>query len=71
MVERINLTLCNKKSLESLALAGGFDSFETYSREQFVTPDENGETFLDKLVKYAARYQADRAENTMALFGPE
>ena len=71
LVERINLTLCNKKSLESLALAGGFDSFETYSREQFVTPDENGETFLDKLVKYAARYQADRAENTMALFGPE
>lgn len=26
-VQRVNLTACNKKNLECLALAGGFDSF--------------------------------------------
>lgn len=70
LVERISLTTCNKKSLESLALAGAFDSFGTVSREQFVTPDGSGETFLDKLVKYGNRFQTDKAENAMSLFGP-
>ncbi len=68
-VERINLSACNKKSLESLALAGAFDSFGTITREQFVTPFENGETFLDTLVRYGNRYQTDKAENTFSLFG--
>lgn len=68
--ERINLTICNKKSLENMALAGSFDSFDTVSREQLVTPDNSGESFLDKLVKYGNRYQVDKAECTMSLFGP-
>lgn len=68
--ERINLTICNKKSLENMALAGSFDSFGTVSREQLVTPDNSGESFLDKLVKYGNRYQVDKAECTMSLFGP-
>jgi len=70
VVERVNLTTCNKKSLESLALAGAFDSFGTVSREQFVTPYANSETFLDALIRYGNRYQNDKAENTMSLFGP-
>lgn len=68
--ERINQTICNKKSLENMALAGSFDSFGTVSREQLVTPDNSGESFLDKLVKYGNRYQVDKAECTMSLFGP-
>ena len=68
-VERVNLSACNKKSLESLALAGAFDSFGTVTREQFVTPFDNGETFLDTLVRYGNRYQTDKAENTFSLFG--
>jgi len=66
----VNLTTCNKKSLESLALAGAFDSFSTVSREQFVTPYANNETFLDALIRYGNHYQNDKAENTMSLFGP-
>lgn len=69
LVERINLTTCNKKSLESLALAGAFDSFGSVTREQFVTPDDNGQTFLDLLIKYGNRYQNDKAESTFSLFG--
>ena len=39
-VQRVNLTACNKKNLECLALAGGFDSFPELKREQYfaVTP---------------------------------
>lgn len=69
LVERINLTSCNKKSLESLALAGAFDSFGTISREQFVMSNSHGESFLDALIRYGNRYQNDQAENTMSLFG--
>ncbi len=49
LVERVNLTTCNKKSLESLALAGAFDSFNTIAREQFTyAADYDSETFLDR-----------------------
>lgn len=68
-IERVNLSSCNKKSIESLALAGAFDSFGTVTREQFVTPGDNGETFIDALVRYGNNYQTDQAENSFSLFG--
>lgn len=69
VVERVNLSNCNKKALESLALAGAFDSFGTVAREQFIAPDEYGETFLDALVRYGTRFQQDKVENSLSLFG--
>ena len=70
LVERINLSCCNKKSLESLALAGAFDSFGNITREQYVTPaTPGGETFIDALVRYGNSFQADKAQNTLSLFG--
>ena len=72
LVERVNLSVCNKKNLEGLALSGAFDSFGDIAREQFVTPNgERRETFLDELVRYGQRYQIDKATNAMSLFGPE
>ena len=72
LVERINLSICNKKNLEGLALSGAFDSFGNIAREQFVTPmNDKKETFLDELVRYGQRFQMDKATNTMSLFGPE
>lgn len=66
-VERINLSACNKKCIESLALAGAFDSFNTIKREQFLADNEKGELFLDSLVKYGTTYQQDKnlAQNTL------
>lgn len=69
-VERVNLSACNKKSLESLALAGAFDSLGNIKREQYVTKGDANETFLDEIVRYGNRYQQDKAETTMSLFGP-
>lgn len=34
-VQRINLSACNRKNIENLALAGGFDSFAGIKREDF------------------------------------
>ena len=69
LVERVNLSLCNKKSLESLAIAGAFDSFKSVAREQFVYSENGEESFLDKLVIYGNRFQTDQAENSLSLFG--
>lgn len=68
-VERVNLNTCNKKNLENLALAGGFDSFTEIKREQFFADNAKGEVFLDELARYGSKYQADKASATNSLFG--
>jgi len=35
-IERVNLTACNKRTIESLALCGAFDEFHDIRREQFL-----------------------------------
>lgn len=68
-LERVNLTACNKKSIESTALAGGFDNFEHVSREQFMVENSKGETFLDLLIRYGNKVQIDKAIVSNSLFG--
>ncbi len=70
-VQRVNLNACNRKSLESLALAGGFDSFPELKREQYIASNTKGELFLETLIRYGTRYQADKAAATLSLFGEE
>ncbi|OAV66593.1 DNA polymerase III subunit alpha [Bacteroidales bacterium Barb6] len=69
--ERVNLTICNKKNIESLALSGAFDNFGI-RREQFFTEgNKEGELFIDILVRYGNKYQADKAATANSLFGDE
>ena len=68
-VERVNLTACNKKNIEGLALSGAFDSFDEICREQFFALNSKGETFIDQLIRYGNKYQADKAMTTNSLFG--
>ena len=70
-VQRVNLTACNKKNLECLALAGGFDSFPELKREQYFAVNSKNEVFLETLVRYGNRYQADQAAAANSLFGGE
>ena len=67
-VERVNLTACNKKNIESMALAGAFDNFGI-QREQFFTDSGKGELFLDTLVRYGNKYQMDKSTAVNSLFG--
>ena len=70
-LERVNLSACNKKSIESMALAGSFDSLDHISREQFVVENARGETYLDQLIRYGNKIQADKAMVVNSLFGGE
>ena len=69
-VERVNLSACNKKNIESLALAGAFDNFHV-QRESFFVDNGKGETFLDILVRYGNKYQTDKATAANSLFGDD
>lgn len=68
-MERINLSACNRKCMESLALAGAFDGFAPICREQYFATNERGEVFLDSLIKYGQKYQCDTAFAGATLFG--
>ncbi len=68
-VERVNLSACNRKNIECLALAGAFDCFSEIRREQFQQPCGKGESFADVLVRYGTKFQVDRQESQFSLFG--
>jgi DNA polymerase III subunit alpha len=68
-LERVNLNACNKKSVESMAMAGSFESLGQFSREQFAAENGKGETFLDTLIRYGNKAQIDKALVTNSLFG--
>ncbi len=68
-VQRVNLNACNKKNIECLVLAGSFDSFTDMNREQYLAVNAKGEMFIDTLVRYGNRYQADKVFAANSLFG--
>jgi DNA polymerase-3 subunit alpha len=68
-IERVNLTACNKRAIESLALAGGFDCFNDIHREQLFAENSKGELVLETVLKYGNRYQTDVSMSKNSLFG--
>ncbi len=69
LAKRIDLRAANKKAFENLALAGGFDSFSGTHRSQYFYNDGDGITFLEKAIKYAAKYQENENSAQVSLFG--
>ena len=69
-VERVNLSSCNKKTVESLALSGAFDNFGI-QREQIYAENAKGEQFLDTLIRYGNKYQMDKTTAANTLFGAD
>lgn len=67
-VERVNLRTVNKRTLENLAMSGGFDSFE-FNRSQYFATDEFDTTFIELLSKYGNKLQAEKAMAQQTLFG--
>ncbi len=70
-VERVNLSSCNKKTIEALALAGAFDSLPGIHREQFSATNSKGEEFLETLIRYGNKYQQDKQAALTSLFGDD
>ncbi len=71
-VERVNFSTVNRKCLESIAWAGGFDEITGYHRSILFAPDPNsGTTLLELLIQYGQRIQAEKMNAQQSLFGGE
>ncbi len=71
LVKRIDLRAANKKAFENLVLAGGLDSFDNTHRAQYLNPDGDGITFLEKVMRFGAKYQENVNSAQTSLFGEE
>lgn len=69
LAKRIDLRAANKKAIENLALAGGFDSFEGTTRAQYFHDDGDGITFYEKAMRYGSKYQENENSSQVSLFG--
>ena len=67
-LERVNLQSCNRKTVESLALAGAFDCFDGFYREQLFCSNAKGENILEIVMRYGNRFQQDKQEQSITLF---
>ncbi|MDR6966588.1 DNA polymerase-3 subunit alpha [Flavobacterium arsenatis] len=67
--KRIDLRAANKKAFENLALAGGFDCFTDTHRAQYFHHDGDGITFLEKAIRYGAKFQENENSSQVSLFG--
>ena len=66
-VQRVNLSACNRKCFESLALSGGFDSFGI-DRERYFAQNEKGDNFFDTLLRFGQAYQVSKQQASNNLF---
>lgn len=69
LAKRVDLRAANKKAFENLALAGGFDCFEDTHRAQYFQDEGDGIIFLEKVIKYGAKYQENKNSAQVSLFG--
>lgn len=68
LAKRIDLRAANKKAFESLAYAGGFDSFQNMHRAQYFHAEDNS-TGLEKAIKFAQRFKENENSAQVSLFG--
>ena len=69
LTKRIDLRSANKKALENLILAGGFDSFQGVIRAQYFHDDGDGITFYEKAIRYGMKFQENENSSQVSLFG--
>ncbi len=69
LTKRIDLRSANKKALENLILAGGFDSFQEVTRAQYFHDDGDGITFYEKAIRYGVKFQENENSSQVSLFG--
>jgi DNA polymerase-3 subunit alpha len=67
--KRVNLRVCTKKAFESLAYAGGFDSFQNVHRAQYFQEDSSGRIFLENAIRFGNAFQENANSSQASLFG--
>ena len=66
-VSRVDLRSANKRTLESLAYSGGFDSFGI-NRSQYFEKDRE-QSFVEKMIKFGNKVQDSKNSNQFDMFG--
>ena len=58
----------NKKTYESLALAGSFDDLEDIDRKKYIYSNENESSFIEKAISYSNKLQKEKETKQTFLF---
>jgi DNA polymerase III subunit alpha len=69
LVRRVNLRTANKKTFENLAYGGAFDSFTSMHRAHYFITEKDGNTFLEKVIRYGNVHQESINSSQHSLFG--
>ena len=67
-MERVNFSTVNRKCLESIAYAGGFDSLIDFNRSRFFAEDSSGVQYIESLIRYGQRMQQEKQNSQQSLF---
>ena len=71
-VQRVNFNVVNRKCMENIAYAGGFDSITDFPRCKFFADDlrnAGAATYLEQLIHYGQRVQQEKMNAQQSLFG--
>lgn len=69
VVRRINLRAANRKTFESMAYAGSFDSFTDLHRAQYFHSESDGmPSFLEKAIRFGQGFQESKNSSQVSLF---
>ncbi len=66
-VKRVDLRAANKRTLEGIAIAGGFDLFGLYRSQYFELTKE--QTFIEQMIKFGNKVQDKQNSNQVDMFG--
>lgn len=69
MLKRVDLTQVNRRTLESLALGGAFDSFENEHRAVYFYKNGDDSSFLEKAARFAQKLRVQESSAQVSLFG--
>jgi len=67
--ERVPGQYVNRRTLESLVLAGAFDCFPEIKREDYFEKNNRDESFSELLLRYGQLFQQAQQDRTASLFG--
>ncbi len=67
--QRVNLRTVNKKTFESLAMAGAFDCFEGLHRRQYLVAENGESSLIEKIIRFGNKIQEEKNAAQVSLFG--
>jgi len=67
--KRVSAKALNKKTMEALAMAGGFDGFKEHHRRQYLEAPDGDMNLIEKATRYSQKVQQEEDSAQVSLFG--